>query len=50
MLWVSKWDWETLPRLEKGVLVMIKMVERMKVIGGVTVTDRGVDEGQGEGG
>ena len=50
MLWVSKWDWETLPRLEKGVLVMIKLGEWVKVIGSVTVTDRGVGEGQGEGG
>ena len=47
LLWVSKWDWDTLPRLEKGVSVMMKLAEWMKVIGGGTVTDRRVGEGQG---
>ena len=45
MLWVSKWDWDTLPRLEKGVSVMMKLAEWMKVIG--TVTVKRVGEGQG---
>ena len=44
LLCVSKWDWETLPRL---VVRMLKMMRWGESDQGVTVTEMRMGEGQG---